>query len=109
MSTAETKTVMLAGVAYEVPPVSFRNAAKIHPRVEKAFATIRAREINSVLDEETYIQLGEIVYYGIAKSKDLTPDAFLDLVIPPHEMMNAAVVVAWQAGMVASPGEAEAG
>jgi hypothetical protein len=108
MSTAETKTITLAGQPYDVPPVTFRNASRIHPLVEKAFAAVREKKRDGgVLEEQTYIQLGQIVYSGISKTSGMTEDQFLDLIVRPHEMMNAAVIVAQQAGMVETPGEAE--
>jgi hypothetical protein len=107
MSTAETKTVTLAGQSYDVPPVTFRNAAKIHPLVEKSFAAAREKkEAKQPLEEETLIQLGQIVYHGIEKPDGMTEEVFLDLVVSPHEMTNAALVVAQQAGLVLTPGEA---
>lgn len=107
MSTAETKSVNLAGVEYEVPPVSFRNAARIHPLVDKALAAVREKaKSNSPLDEATYLDLGKIVFCGIRKPEGMNEDDFLDLVIMPHEMTNAALVVARQAGLVMTPGEA---
>ena len=106
MSTAETKTVSLAGHTYEVPPVTFRNAAKIVPLVDKTFVAIRENR----LDEESILNLGRIVYLGIAKKDGVTEEAFLNLQVPLHEMIAAALVVAAQTNMKAQPpGEAVAG
>jgi len=103
MSTAETKTVILAGQTYDVPPVTFRNAAKIVPLVDKTFQAIRENR----LDEESILNLGRIVYLGIANKGGLTEDGFLDLRMHLHEMIAAALVVAAQTNMKAqSPGEA---
>jgi hypothetical protein len=103
MSTAETKTVTLAGQTYDVPPVTFRNAAKIVPLVDKTFIAIRENR----LDEESILNLGRIVYLGIVKHDTVTEEAFLNLQVPLHEMIAAALVVAAQTNMKAqSPGEA---
>ena len=107
MSTAETKTVTLAGQSYNVPPVPFRSCAKIVPLVDKTFQAIRENR----LDEESILNLGRIVYLGI---KPCLPDGvfgaeetFLSQAIPLQEMIAAALVVAVQANMKAAPpGEA---
>jgi hypothetical protein len=103
MSTAETKTVTLAGQTYDVPPVTFRNCAKIVPLVDKTFLAIRENR----LEEESILNLGRIVYLGIVKPDGLTEDAFLNFNVPLPEMIAAALVVAAQANMKATPpGEA---
>lgn len=103
MSTAETKTVTLAGQTYEVPPVPFRSAAKIVPLVDKTFLAIREKR----LDEESILDLGRIVFLGITKPDAMTEEAFLDRQIAFAEMISAALVVASQANMKATPpGEA---
>jgi hypothetical protein len=104
MSTAETKTVTLAAQTYDVPPVTFRNAAKIVPLVEKTFLALRENR----LEEESILNLGRIVYLGIAKPGELTEELFLDQRAGLQEMIAAALVVAAQANMkAASPGEAK--
>jgi len=106
MSTAETKTVTLAGQTYDVPPVTFRNAAKIVPLVDKTFLAIR----ESRLDEDSILNLGRIVYLGITKPDDITEQLFLEQNIGLSEMIAAALVVAAQTNMKAqTPGEAAAG
>ena len=103
MSTAETKTVTLAGQTYEVPPVTFRNAAKIVPLVDKTFLAIRENR----LEEESILNLGRIVYLGMAKPEGLIEADFLEQNIGLQEMIAAALVVAAQANMKATPpGEA---
>ena len=104
MSTAETKTVTLGGQPYDVPPVTFSNAAKIVPLVDKTFLAIRENR----LDEESILNLGRIVYLGIAKPVELTEPQFLEQNIGLQEMIAAALVVAGQANMKATPpGEAQ--
>jgi hypothetical protein len=106
MSTAETKAVVLGNKAYEVPPVPFKNCAKIVPLVEKTFAAIRENR----LDEESILNLGRIVYLGIEKDPALTEEMFLGGTVSLQEMIAAALVVAQQANMKATPpGEAVAG
>jgi hypothetical protein len=106
MSTAETKSVTLGGVSYDVPPVPFNVCAKIIPLVDKTFNALRANK----LDEESILSLGSIVYLGIAKPPALTEEIFLSYAVPLAEMIAAAVAVAQQANMKAqSPGEAAAG
>jgi hypothetical protein len=106
MSTAETKTVTLAGQTYDVPPVTFRNAAKIVPLVDKTFLAIRENR----LEEESILNLGRIVYLGIANPGSLTEQTFLEQSIGLPEMIAAALVVAAQANMKAAPpGEVQAG
>jgi hypothetical protein len=103
MSTAEVKTVTLAGQSYDVPPVTFRNAAKIVPLVDKTFQAIRENR----LEEESILNLGRIVYLGIGKPESLTEQAFLEQNVGLQEMIAAALVVAAQANMRAqTPGEA---
>jgi hypothetical protein len=103
MSTAETKTVTLAGQIFDVPPVTFRNCAKIVPLVEKTFLAIRENR----LEEESILNLGRIVYLGIVKPDDATEEMFLSWTVPLSEMIAAALVVAQQANMKATqPGEA---
>lgn len=103
MSTAETKTVTLGGQSYNVPPVTFRNAAKIVPLVDKTFLSIRENR----LDEESILNLGRIVYLGIVKPDGLTEEAFMNMQASLPDMIAAALVVAQQANMKATPpGEA---
>jgi hypothetical protein len=103
MSTAETKTVTLAGQSYNVPPVTFRNAAKIVPLVDKTFLAIR----ESRLDEESILNLGRIVYLGIERPPEMSEDWLLNLNVSLSDMIAAALVVAAQANMKAqTPGEA---
>lgn len=103
MSTAESKSVTLGGVVYDVPPVPFKACAKILPLVDKTFLAVRENR----LDEESIINLGRIVYLAITKPPELTEEAFLSLTVPLSEMVAAAVVVAQQANMKATtPGEA---
>src|SRR5580698_2831782 len=97
MSTAETKTVTLAGQSYDVPPVTFRNAAKIVPLVDKTFLAIR----ESRLDEDSILNLGRIVYLGIVKPETVTEEIFLNWQVPLAEMIAAALVVAQQTNMKA--------
>jgi hypothetical protein len=103
MSTAETKTVTLAGLSYEVPPVTFRNAAKIVPLIDKTFLAIRENR----LEEESILNLGRLVYLGISKPAEFTEDQFLEQRVGVQEMIAAALVIAAQANMKATPpGEA---
>jgi hypothetical protein len=103
MSTAETKTVTLAGQTYDVPPVPFCTAADIVPLVDKTFLAIRENR----LEKESILNLGRIVYLGITKPDGLTEEAFLKQAIGLHDMIAAALVVAAQANMKATPpGEA---
>jgi len=103
MSTAETKTITLAGQSYDVPPVAFRNAAKILPLVDKTFLAIRENR----LDEESILNIGRIVYLGITRPDGITEEIFLSWAAPLSEMVAAALVVAAQANMKATPpGEA---
>ena len=106
MSTAETKTVTLAGQTYDVPPVPFCTAADIMPLVDKTFLAIRENR----LEKESILNVGRIVYLGIAKPDDLTEEDFLRQAIGLPEMIAAALVVAAQANMKAAPpGEVQAG
>jgi len=103
MSTAETKTVTLGGQTYNVPPVHFCLCAKIVPLVDKTFAAVREKR----LDEESILNLGRIVYMGIVKPDDLTEELFLNRPASLPDMIAAAIVVAQQANMKATPpGEA---
>jgi len=103
MSTAETKIINLAGQTYDVPPVTFRNAAKIVPLVCKTLMAIRENR----LDEESILNLGRIVYLGITKPEGVTEEMFLQRAVPLTEMIAAALVVAAQADMKETPpGEA---
>lgn len=105
MSTAETKTITLAGQSYDVPPVTFRNAAKIVPLVEKTFLAMRENR----LEEESILNLGRIVFLGIIRPDGLTEEAFLNMQASLPDMIAAAVVIAQQANMKAqTPGEAPA-
>jgi hypothetical protein len=102
MSTAETKTITLAGQTYDVPPVTFRNAAKIVPLVENTFLAIKENK----LEEESILNLGRIVYLGIMKPEGVTEETFLNWEVPITEMIAGALVVAAQTNMKAStPGE----
>ncbi len=104
MSTAETKTITLAGQTYEVPPVTFRNAAKILPLVDKTFLGMREKR----LDEDSILNLGRIVYWAITKPAEMTEEVFLNQNIELQEMITAALVVVAQANMKATkPGEAQ--
>jgi len=110
MSTAESKTVTLGEKSYDVPPVAFCNAAKIVPLVDKTFLAMRENR----LEEEQILNLGRIVYAGIAKpsmsdGSPMSEADFLAQTIGLQEMIAAAVVVASQANMrPVTPGEATA-
>jgi hypothetical protein len=82
-----------------VPPVTFRNAAKIVPLVDKTFLAIRENR----LEEESILNLGRIVYLGMAKPEGITEEMFLSWQVPLMEMTDAALVVAAQANMKAAP------
>jgi hypothetical protein len=104
MSTAETKSVTLAGVTYDVPPVPFNMCAKIIPLIDKTFPAIREGR----LDEETILSVGRIVYLGIENTQELTEERFLARSMSIADMIAAALVVAQQANMKATPpGEAK--
>jgi len=106
MSTAETKTVTLAGQTFDVPPVTFRNAAKIVPLVEKTCLAMKVKG----LEEDVLLQIADVVFLGIEKPEGFTKDDLIDLPTSYQEMSAAMFVVAQQAGMkVVTPGEAMAG
>ena len=105
MSTAETKSVTLGDVMYDVPPVPFKTCAKVLPLIDKTFLALREDRLN----EESILNLGRIVYLGIAKPLEISEEAFLEYTIPLSQMVAAALVVAQQANMkVQTPGEATA-
>ena len=101
----DTPNIRLAGRDFPVPPLALGQVRVIVPAMQR----LRTMDLNA-LSDENFNDLIEVCYLGAQKgTPSLTKQGFIELPITFEQLLNASQIVAAQAGMVFTKGEAPAG